>query len=273
MKRTKSVDIPRMEFLKYNSIKAFRSARENRRKIFPEVESPDSRPPSRGASATRGYTGHIPQFNQPPVPTSPIRYKIRGYTGHIPGSLDVCGHPTVPGEEMQKRMYSPVKKASQLHNLPRCKYSCTLPMHGNLRPGHEEFVAKRYGSHDEMMKYYNDAITKLHERGQTQKGLLNIVQSKLSERVRSYAQQIIRIRKIFEYFDFDDSKTLDEYEFRQFLELSNCYLDDVQVVALFAYFDLNKSGGICWDEFAKNAMVQNPKGGTTVLPKAIVRNE
>ena len=42
-----------------------------------------------------------------------------------------------------------------------------------------------------------------------------------------------------------------------------------QVLALFSHFDSDCSGTIAYDEFAKFAMLPNPKGGTAVYPKPI----
>ena len=72
--------------------------------------------------------------------------------------------------------------------------------------------------------------------------LLRIVQAKMSERVNSYAMQLVKTRKLFEAFDINKDGVLDEGEFRICLEQLNIQLTDVQNLALFAYFDGNNDG-------------------------------
>mmetsp|Transcript_119010 Transcript_119010/g.336576 ORF Transcript_119010/g.336576 Transcript_119010/m.336576 type:complete len:113 (+) Transcript_119010:1-339(+) len=93
----------------------------------------------------------------------------------------------------------------------------------------------------------------------------------MSERVNSYAEQLIRTRRLFESFDINGDGVLDEGEFRICLEKLNIQLDDVQNLALFAYFDNNNDGFVEWHDFADHAMIQNPKGGTAVQPKLITQ--
>lgn len=136
---------------------------------------------------------------------------------------------------------------------------------------HEQAFAqfRNFARHMDTLERYNAATQQLLERGQSQEMLLRIVQSKLSERVSSYAWQQIRTRKLFEAFDFNGDGVLDENEFRVCLEKMNIQFDDVQSLALFAYFDRDNVGVIQWSSFANNAMVQNPRGATGVLPKMI----
>lgn len=47
---------------------------------------------------------------------------------------------------------------------------------------------------------------------------------------------------MFEAFDLNNDGVLDENEFRICLEKLNIQFDDVQVLALFAYFDVNNDG-------------------------------
>jgi Ca2+-binding EF-hand superfamily protein len=72
--------------------------------------------------------------------------------------------------------------------------------------------------------------------------LLRMVQAKISERVKSYAEQMVGLRKLFEAFDFNGDGVLDEEEFRECLERCNIQFDDAQVLGLFAYFDGSYSG-------------------------------
>lgn len=221
-------------------------------------------------TALYGYTGHAPGKTKKESDDRPThRVMIRGYTGHVHGTQNLCGVPLIPGIDEQEE---------KLHILEHgeSKDSKSLRSSGHLQDKVEQSTLgssftnfRTYGQHMELEERYNTAIQQLWKRGQTQQMLLRLVQSKLSERVNSYAHQMVRARKIFEYFDLDNSATLDEHEFRQFLELSNCYMDDVQSLALFAYFDEEREGGILWEQFKQHAMVQNPRGGTAVIPKAI----
>lgn len=250
-------------------------------------------PASRHRIALRGYTGcnpHKPKsekechdedmevFNN-----IEKRIKIRGYTGFVPQSRDIIGSPIIPSLETQERSTNKLKtteemygKNSQVHfdddnqeNNARSLQRGESFSHGNSEgAGFTNF--RSYGKNMELEERYTNSITQLWKRHkQTQQMLLRMVQSKLSSRVDSYATQTIRTRALFDYFDQDDSKFLDEQEFRQFLELTNCYFDDVQSLALFAYFDENRTGEIDWDSFKRHSMVHNPKGGTAVTPKAI----
>ena len=98
---------------------------------------------------------------------------------------------------------------------------------------------------------------------------MQIVQSKFAARVNSYAEQIIKVKKLFESFDLNGDGVLDEDEFRICLEKLNIQLDDAQVLTLFALFDKDRLGEIPWRDFQQKVMVANPKGGTACLPKQI----
>lgn len=101
---------------------------------------------------------------------------------------------------------------------------------------------RTYAKHVDLVERYNTAVEQLLERGQTQEMLLRILQTKMSERIHSYASQVIRARKVFEAFDVNGDNVLDENEFRICLEKLNIQLDDLQCLALFAYFDTNNDG-------------------------------
>jgi hypothetical protein len=301
MDRRKTFDLPKLPSnIKRDAINAFKSARETR-SILGMSGDPllTDRPYSSksGRIATQGYTGYRPQYEDNPFESdgdsnlclSPINKaeKIRGYTGYVPGSRAAIGTAKPLGNpafdrSILKSSNSKLLKLQSSNNfaeseIPQCKYK-TRPEDLTyeeaakyIRPGHADFVEQRYGSDANLRKRYADAISRVEKSGQTQRGLLCIIQSKLSERVTSYADQVIRTRNIFDYFDFDSSNTLDETEFQRFLELTNCYLEEPQRIALFAYFDSGFTGGISWTQFQANCTVPNPKGGTAVLPKSITR--
>jgi Ca2+-binding EF-hand superfamily protein len=241
---------------------------ENELYISPSFESPNSK----HRSALKGYTGCMPlqpySVEEDHSPTR--RFMIRGYSGFLSGTKDIVGVPFIPSEDVQ------VKKMGLTNNTSDDVSEGHIRHAGHLENKVEQSTLgssftnfRSYGKNMEIAERYENAITKLKKKGQTQEMLLRMVQSKLSERVNSYAHQQVRMRKIFEYFDLDGSNDLDEHEFRQFLELSNVYFDDVQSLALFAYFDEDRSGGISWESFEARAMVLNPRGGTAVIPKGI----
>ena len=116
---------------------------------------------------------------------------------------------------------------------------------------------------------YTQAKQVIIDRGQSEEMLVQIVQSKFAARVNSYAEQIIKVKKLFESFDLNGDGVLDEDEFRVCLEKLNIQLDDPQVLTLFAYFDKERLGVIHWQDFQQKVMVANPKGGTACLPKQI----
>jgi hypothetical protein len=122
----------------------------------------------------------------------------------------------------------------------------------------------------DILERYETAAQQLIDRGQNQDMLLRVVQAKMSERVNSYATQLIHTRNLFAAHDINGDGVLDEGEFRICLEKLNIQFDDVQNLALFAYFDHNNDGFVEWEDFADHAMVYNPKGGTAVLPKIII---
>eukprot|EP00602_Paraphysomonas_sp_CaronLab_P005982 CAMPEP_0185035564 /NCGR_PEP_ID=MMETSP1103-20130426/27172_1 /TAXON_ID=36769 /ORGANISM="Paraphysomonas bandaiensis, Strain Caron Lab Isolate" /LENGTH=283 /DNA_ID=CAMNT_0027572703 /DNA_START=30 /DNA_END=881 /DNA_ORIENTATION=+ len=235
---------------------------------IPSYESPNSK----HRIALRGYSGYVPKQNKPAdVIDEPYhRIMIRGYSGYLNGTINVCGKPLIPSVDEQK------EKLNLLSQKNATGKNSPLRSAGHVQDKVEQSTLgssftnfRSYGKHMELEERYNNAIQQLWKRGQTQQMLLRMVQSKLSERINSYADQHVRARKLYDYFDLDNSQTLDEHEFRQFLELSNCYMDDIQSLALFAYFDSDRIGGITWESFSEHALVHNPRGGTAVIPKAI----
>ena len=98
------------------------------------------------------------------------------------------------------------------------------------------------------------------------------MQAKLQERVNSHADQVIKMKLIFDNFDEDHNGEVAYEEFNRGLELLNVQLSQAQNLALFAFFDVNYSGRIDFDEFARYACLPNPKGGTAIYPKPITTN-
>ena len=109
---------------------------------------------------------------------------IRGYTGHRPFLRDITGAPLIPSEEKQLEMAregSSEKKKS-------------LDEDDGPREG-ENFNFRSFGKHMDTIERYAAAVQSLMQRGQSQEMLLRIVQAKMSERVNSYAEQLIRTRR------------------------------------------------------------------------------
>lgn len=235
--------------------------------VVPSYLSPNSK--HRGALYGYGGCTPIEAYNEVEETTnSPPKIMIRGYSGFLRQTKNVVGVPLIPSIEAQHEKLGISQK--------------TLAEGGKLRhAGHLENKIEQstlgssftnfrtYGKNMTLGERYQNAVYQLKKRGQSQEMLLRICQCKCSESVRSYADQHVKMRKIFEYFDLDGSNDLDEHEFRQFLELNNIYFDDIQSLALFAYFDQDRTGGISWESFSSHAMVQSPSAGMACIPKAI----
>jgi hypothetical protein len=191
-----------------------------------------------------------------------------GYTGHMQHHLyDEVEHPLdIPYKRGLSLGYSGFIPNS--HELPE-------QVHVTIKPAEEDDEAdlREHARNLDIVERYTQAVEHLSERGQSQLMLLRLVQNKMAERVKSYADQKIAVRLLFEAHDVNQDHVLDEREFRICLEKINVQLDDVQALALFAVFDTDYSGFMDWTEFAERCMVHNPKGGTAVLPKSITSDK
>jgi hypothetical protein len=210
----------------------------------------------RRTGSTVGFTGHIVADDESiHILESPLKkLMIRGYTGHRSKLKNLVGEPFIPSEERQQ---------SDLFGLPDTVFAEEDREEGN------NYNFRTFAKHLDVMERYTFAVEQLQARGQSQESLLQIVQAKLSQRVSTFAMQAIMARKLFEEFDMNGDGVLDEGEFRECLEKMTIQFDDVQSLALFAYFDDNNDGFVEWQNFADHAMVPNPKGGTAVIPKMI----
>ena len=206
---------------------------------------------SRPKDVMKSYTGHVPKGqNELDVLETPYQRPncvTKGYTGHIPSPIQV--KDDFPSSNSSR---SDANDSDQEETEER-------------NPG----KFRKLGQHMNTLERYESARQELFRRGQSQLMLMRIVQAKLSERVTSYAQQHIWLKNLFANFDNDGSMGLDEVEFRQCLELMNIQFDDCQFLALFAYFDKDQNGTIDFEEFARYAMIPNPKGCTAILTKPI----
>jgi len=206
-----------------------------------------------------GYTGYYAKHGSVTheLEQSCDKFMIRGYTGFRPYRRSAIGEPVVPSLDKQSFAKNSLLTSEYGNTEYKSPIQTTSPHY------------RTYMNHVDLIERYNNSIEQLLQRGQTQQMLLRIVQSKMSEKVHSYSSQVVRTRKIFEALDLNTDGGLDENKFRICLEKMNIQLDDVQCLALFAYFDENNDGFIEWQDFADLTMVQNPKGGSAVVPKMI----
>jgi Ca2+-binding EF-hand superfamily protein len=188
-----------------------------------------------------GYTGTLPQRSDPYVLDMPMRrIVIRGYTGFIPNSYQVIGAPAIPSEEKQIKRERRRKHYMDGNTVQFEESSGSLANYLDSNRHSNGF--RSFGKGMDLPERYEAAVTELLRRGQTQEMLLKIVQAKFSERVKSYAEQHIRVRKLFEAFDNHGTGALSETRFRECLESCNVQFDDIQILALFAYFDPDYTG-------------------------------
>lgn len=143
----------------------------------------------------------------------------------------VISEARIPGEHKQVTM--------RAERSTRESFSNT----SSKDPEEGQYNFRMYAKHLDTIERYNIAVEQIERRGQTQEMLLRILQAKLSERVSSYSAQMVRTRRLFDTFDRNKDMLLDEGEFRLMLEELNIQLDDVQVLALFAFFDQNDNDG------------------------------
>lgn len=242
-----------------------------------------------------GYTGYYSHRGTETheLEQSCEKYMIRGYTGNILNAFYLYLLLVSPHELGFRPYRRSAVGEPVVPSLERQFTTRSLSLSGDINitteKAPQETTARHFRTfvkHVDTVERYNTAVEQLLERGQTQEMLLRIVQSKLSERIHSYASQVLRWRQIFDSFDSNGDGVLDESEFRICLEKQNVQFDDVQCLALFAYFDTNYDGLVIalfifitcnvrstsfveWNEFADFSMVQNPRGGSAVVPKMI----
>jgi len=156
-----------------------------------------------------GYTGHYsiaPEESH--ILDSPnSKLMIRGYCGFRPDMKNVVGEPLIPSEE--KQLATLGLNSSVANNS--FSYGGDDNEEENIVSKHDQtFNFDSFSKNLDLMERYNTAVQHLLSRGQSQDRLLKIVQAKISERVTSYAQQHIRVRKLFEAFDVNKDGVLDE---------------------------------------------------------------
>lgn len=255
------------------------NADEYPKQLSPSTLSPDAK----YKTALKHYGGTIPN-NMKEVETNEYptrRIAIRGYSGFLPHTQTLCGVPLVPSLDKQMDRLSPTRDMATTnqgtYSSPAKRYPSMMRQSGHI-PGKVEQSSlgsamthyRTAFSSLELEERYAKAVYQLSKRNQTQEQLCRILQAKMGERITKFADQVIRARKMFHYFDMNGDGALNEDEFRQLLVLSNVYFDDVQTLAVFAFIDKDFSGMITWENFEFYVCVQDPQIGNYVVPKAIV---
>jgi Ca2+-binding EF-hand superfamily protein len=151
------------------------------------------------------------------------------FTGFRPGRNRVVAEPIIPSLAKQET----IRMQRTTGFIPSTEAKDAYQGDYNFR---------LFAQHLDMLERYQLAVEQIQKRGQSQEMFLRMVQAKMSERVSTYAEQLKRTRRLFDTFDYNSDLVLDEGEFRQMLEHLNIQLDDVQVVALFAFLDGNGDG-------------------------------
>jgi len=90
--------------------------------------------------------------------------------------------------------------------------------------------------------------------GQSQMILVKAIQTKISEKQTSFANQYLQFRKLFLSTDLDRDGLVNEMELRTILDKLNFQFDDIQSLALFAYLDWDNDGLVEWEDFVTLAM-------------------
>lgn len=72
--------------------------------------------------------------------------------------------------------------------------------------------------------------------------LVKAIQTKISEKQTSFANQYLQFRKLFVSTDLDRDGLVNEMELRTILDKLNFQFDDIQSLALFAYLDWDNDG-------------------------------
>lgn len=121
----------------------------------------------------------------------------------------------------------------------------------------------------QMKKKNLAALDELSKHGQTPEMILAVLHSKQSERATTYADQVLRAKRIFESNDAGHTGHIDYQGFHHSINAIFGHLSDEQTRGLFAYFDKDHVGKVSWDDMQERGlMVPNPKSGN-MLPKQI----
>lgn len=140
---------------------------------------------------------------------------------------------------------------------------------------HSKFVAKDHLLTEELkgnpqVKRKNlVALDELMKLGQTPEMILAVLHSKQSERATTYANQVLRAKRIFESNDAGHTGHIEYQGFHNSIDAIFGHLSEEQTKGLFAYFDKDNVGKVSWDDMQERGlMVSNPKSGS-MHPKQI----
>lgn len=184
----------------------------------------------------RGYTGDAKSRTGDDDDNVPVRNRryIRGYTGFIPGAAAIYGKPIIPSDEQQRinneifmGTYSPPQTTSFVDKYIE-QDDCSKFLDSMKRTS--------------LLERYDDATRELFKREQSPEMLVKLVQSKIAERVKNYAEQMKFVKLEFQQYKVNPEVGFNEVALREVLMRMNIHLDDVQSLALFAFFDTNGVG-------------------------------
>ena len=205
------------------------------------------------------YSGHVPALPFEDVLRTPLQKDcIAGYTGYLGGIRETYGIGWRKSVTTSKNISDEEKVAPPADD--------EFVLSGDEK---ETLNQQYFGERLKLKRRYDASIKRLHASGSTQEQLLKVMQSKLQERVSTNASQVAKLKMVFRNFDSDGSDELEFEEFKSGCSYLNVHLDDTQAHALFAYFDVDRNGSVSYDEFAKVALVPNPRGGSAIFPKPI----
>lgn len=248
----------------YSGFSTLKMMEESNRALSPSRRDRDGEYENTGFGPLRGYTGYSSRNIKEPASPKNIM-KIRGYTGFIEGSKDVHAKPIIPSESDQ---LSRLEAKNALEEMRRSARAASTFRHASSKSDLEDEHAEQIDPDYDLQERYLSAMEHLFQRGQTPQMLLRTLQGKVSERVKDYASELIKVRKLFEAFDKTGRGSLDVPSFRRCIEYIGCHFDEVQSLALFSFFDDNNDGTVDWTELADHVIMFHPGGGRLV-PKVI----
>ena len=185
-----------------------------------------------------GYTGILRKkyVEEHILETIHRRRMIRGYSGFMPNGKTISGKPIIPSDEQQRKNHEISMGIDPDYEMKSTRFEHTVD-------DKDDFSSFReYAKHMDLLERYADATNQLLARGQSPEMLLILVQAKISERVQSYAQQLIAVKLEFQQYCVNPDEGFNETALREVLERMNIQLDDVQSLALFSFFDVEGNG-------------------------------
>jgi hypothetical protein len=167
-------------------------------------------------------------LQEPHILYSPVhKIMIRGYSGYLPNTKDIIGVPIIPnikkqlininshnihhdndfdgGRDGDMNRNDDINNDNAFQRNILSSPSYSKQQHQQQQPQHHHHQQQQQQLHQEIdiIERYNRSVQLLLlRRGQTQEQLFRIVQSKISESDITYAQLLIRIKKLLEAFDY-----------------------------------------------------------------------